>query len=283
MPKHIPPFDNRNLPLVEANNPTVPSIYFNRIVLKRGERYSHELPGYESAVNVAGGTVSVAVENSDVKVDRLGIRKDVWEGDPEAFYVPTGTKAEFEALTERCELYVAGGKSERAFEPFPVFQKDVFSIQYGSDATKTHRQIKHVLGKNFDGRVERLLVSELFTVGEGGWSGFPSHKHDANRPPVENRFEEAYHFRFHPKQGFGAQFGTLEGEEVGEVFHVRDGSTFLIDYGYHPCVSAPGYRMYYFTILVGETGRSLIQYFHPDHAHQVETIPGIKDMIAGFK
>ena len=26
-----------------------------------------------------------------------------------------------------------------------------------------------------------------------------------------------------------------------------------------------------------------VQYFHPDHAYQIETIPGIKDMIAKYK
>ena len=40
--------------------------------------------------------------------------------------------------------------------------------------------------------------------------------------------------------------------------------------------------MYYFTILVGQSQRSLIQYFQKTHAYQLETIPGIKDMIAKF-
>ena len=41
--------------------------------------------------------------------------------------------------------------------------------------------------------------------------------------------------------------------------------------------------MYYFTILGGLSQRSLVQYFQPDHAYQVETIPEIKDMIAKYK
>jgi 5-deoxy-glucuronate isomerase len=41
--------------------------------------------------------------------------------------------------------------------------------------------------------------------------------------------------------------------------------------------------MYYFTILGGLSQRSLVQYFQPSHADQLETIPGIKDMIAKFK
>jgi 5-deoxy-glucuronate isomerase len=48
-------------------------------------------------------------------------------------------------------------------------------------------------------------------------------------------------------------------------------------------VVAPGYEMYYFTILVGLSQRSLIQSFQKTHAYQLETIPGIKDMIAKYK
>ena len=50
-----------------------------------------------------------------------------------------------------------------------------------------------------------------------------------------------------------------------------------------PCVVAPGYEMYYFTILGGLSQRPLVQFFQPTHAYQIETIPGIKDMIAKFK
>jgi 5-deoxy-glucuronate isomerase len=48
-------------------------------------------------------------------------------------------------------------------------------------------------------------------------------------------------------------------------------------------VAAPGYEMYYFTILGGLSQRSLVQFFQPTHAYQVESIPGIKDMVAKFK
>jgi 5-deoxy-glucuronate isomerase len=56
-----------------------------------------------------------------------------------------------------------------------------------------------------------------------------------------------------------------------------------LDSGYHPCAVLPGYQMYYFTILGGLSQRSLVQFFQPTHAYQIETIPGIKDMIAKFK
>jgi len=68
----------------------------------------------------------------------------------------------------------------------------------------------------------------------------------------------------------------------GDAYHIVDGSTVCIDRAYHPCAALPGYEMYYFTILGGASQRPLVQYFQPSHAYQVETIPGIKDMIAKF-
>ena len=71
--------------------------------------------------------------------------------------------------------------------------------------------------------------------------------------------------------------------DKGDAYHLVDGSTICLDSGYHPCAVLPGYQMYYFTILGGLSQRSLVQYFQPSHADQLETIPGIKDMIAKFK
>ena len=79
------------------------------------------------------------------------------------------------------------------------------------------------------------------------------------------------------------QLLQYEDGRTGEAYHISDGSSVQIDRGYHPCVAAPGYEMYYFTILAGLSQRPLVQYFQPTHAYQVETIPGIKDMIAKFK
>ena len=39
----------------------------------------------------------------------------------------------------------------------------------------------------------------------------------------------------------------------------------------------------FFVFVESLTQRSLVQYFQPTHSYQIETIPGIKDMIAKFK
>ncbi|MCJ7875025.1 5-deoxy-glucuronate isomerase [Phaeobacter sp. J2-8] len=278
---HIAPYDNANTPIVDVDHDLVPLNYFNIVKLKAGDTFEYDVAGYETCVVPATGTVDVDVEGAVFsQIGNRGV--DVWDGEPEGVYAPTGTKVRL-SCTRDAEVFVAGAKFDRVLEPFEVRPDALDKVQYGSDDTKTHRKIKHILGATDHDRVGRLLVSELFTVGTGGWSGFPSHKHDTDRLPEETRHDETYNFRFKPDYGSGLQMLQRVDNEPGDAYHIVNGSTVLIDKGYHPCVALPGYEMYYFTILGGLTQRSLKQYFQPTHAEQLHTIPGIMDMVAKFK
>lgn len=279
---HIPPFENNNKPIVDINNSRVPLNYFNIVKLAKDQSFEYILPGYETCIVPATGTIDINVEGENY--DNIGKRiSNVWDEEPEGVYVPTNIKASFSCKTKRAEIFIAGAKYEKTLKPFAVRSNEIDLVQYGSDDTKTHRKIKHILGANQHSKVGRLLCNELYTVGQGGWSGFPPHKHDTDRLPDETRHDETYNYRFKPNHGFGFQLFQKEDGKVGEAQHIIDGSTVIIDKGYHPCVVAPGYEMYYFTILGGLSQRSLVQFFQPEHAYQIETIPGIKDMIAKYK
>jgi 5-deoxy-glucuronate isomerase len=279
---HFAPFENHNKPIIDVDHPHVPLNYFNIVKLQRGQSFTYQVPGYETSIVPATGTIDIEIEGVTFK--SLGQRVgDVWGGEPEGCYVPSSAKTSFTCVSANAEIFIAGAKYSAVLEPFDVRAADIDKVQYGSDDTKTHRKIKHILGTKYKDRVGRLLVSELFTVGAGGWSGFPPHKHDTDRLPLETRHDETYNFRFKPNHGFGMQLIQHEDGKVGEAHHIVDGSTIILPSGYHPCVAAPGYEMYYFTILGGLSQRPLVQFFQPTHAYQVETIPGIKDMIAKFK
>ncbi len=279
---HIPPFENANRAIIDCDDTRVPLNYFNIVKLARGQAFEYAVPNYETCIVPATGSVDVEIAGQAFSgIGNRGI--DVWDGEPEGVYVPVGAPARIVCISENAEIFIAGARFDTELEPFAVRTADIDMIQYGSDDTKTHRKIKHILGSKYHGHVGRLLVSELFTVGQGGWSGFPPHKHDTDRLPVETRHDETYNFRFRPPIGFGMQLVQKEDGKVGDAFHIVDGSTIILEKGYHPCVVAPGYEMYYFTILGGLSQRSLVQYFQPDHAWQIETIPGIKDMVAKFK
>jgi len=279
---HIPPHDNHNRPIIDVDHASVPLNYFNIVKLTAGQVFEYQVPGYETAIVPATGTVDVDIEGQ--AFNRIGQRGvDVWDGEPEGVYVSTAARARITCVSATAEIFIAGAKFDGVLPPFAVRADDIDKVQYGSDETKTHRKIKHIFGTKYRDRVGRLLVSELFTVGQGGWSGFPPHKHDTDRLPLETRHDETYNFRFRPNHGFGLQLVQREDGKIGEAFHLMDGSTVILENGYHPCVVAPGYEMYYFTILGGLSQRPLVQFFQPTHAHQIETIPGIKDMIAKFK
>ena len=278
---HIPPHDNANHPIVDVGHDLVPLNYFNIVKLKAGETFDYRLEGYETCIVPATGTVTVEVAG-ETYADIGNRGTDVWDGEPEGVYVPTNNAARITARTDT-ETFIAGAKYAETLKPFAVRRDELDLVQYGSDDTKTHRKIKHILGANHHDRVGRLLVSELFTVGAGGWSGFPSHKHDTDRLPTETRHDETYNFRFKPDYGSGLQMLQRTDNEPGDAYHIMNRSTVLIDKGYHPCCALPGYEMYYFTILGGLTQRSLKQYFQPTHEEQLHTIPGIMDMVARFK
>ena len=279
---HFPPYDNENKAIIDVEDSRVPLNYFNIVKLSRGQAFEYAVPGYETAIVPATGSVDVDVEG--VAFSALGNRAaDVWDGEPEGAYIPSGAKARMVCVSDAAEIFIAGAKYDKVLDPFDVRAGDIDLVQYGSDDTKTHRKIKHILGQKQADRVGRLLVSELYTVGAGGWSGFPSHKHDTDQLPDATRHAETYNFRFRPNYGSGLQLLQRDGDAVGEAYHILDGSTVCIDKGYHPCVVMPGYEMYYFTILGGLSQRPLVQNFQPTHADQLHTIPGILDMVAKFK
>lgn len=281
MPEHIPCYDNKNKAIVDESNNTVLDTYINRVVLREGEQHVHALAHYESCCTVLEGNCNIQTKHSIYK--GVGKRKALFEGKPDSVYVPLHDRAEIVATSPRVEILIAGGRAGNEYKSFRVEPEEVDTVQYGSDETKTHRKIYHILGQKQQGMVDKLLVSELFTVGAGGWSGFPPHKHHVDREGKESNHEEVYFFKFNPEHGFGAQFAYVNDDDFGPVYHIKQNSVIVLDKGYHPVVAAPGYEMYYFTILVGKTQRSLLQHFHPQHSYQLNTIPGIKDMIQKFK
>jgi len=278
---HIAPHDNHNRAIVDVNDALVPHVYFNIVRLTAGQTFDYRTPGYETCVVPSTGTVTVeTLGETFADIGNRGV--DVWDGEPEGVYVPTDTGTRITGLTDT-EVFIAGAQFAETLRPFAVRAADIDKVQYGSDDTKTHRKIKHILGAAYHDRVGRLLVSELYTVGAGGWSGFPSHKHDTDHLQDETRHDECYNFRFRPDYGSGLQMLQRVDNEPGDAYHIMNRSTVLIDKGYHPCCVLPGYEMYYFTILGGQSQRSLKQYFQPTHAAQLHTIPGIMDMVAKFK
>ena len=88
---HIAPYDNQNKPIVDVESEAVPLNYFNIVKLEKSQAFEYQVPGYETCIVPATGTVDVEVEG--VSYTALGNRgEDVWDGEPEGVYVPVGAK-----------------------------------------------------------------------------------------------------------------------------------------------------------------------------------------------
>ena len=84
---HIAPYDNQNSPLVDVDDATVPLNYFNVVKLTKDQVFDYQVPGYETCIVPATGTVDVEVEGYSASA--IGGRgEDVWDGEPEGVYVP---------------------------------------------------------------------------------------------------------------------------------------------------------------------------------------------------
>ena len=247
---HIAPFDNQNKAIVDAGDATVPLNYFNIVKLKKGEAFEYQVPGYETCIVPATGTVDVEVEG--FKASDLGGRgEDVWDGEPEGVMSPQGPRPRSSVNPKPPKPSWQGPNTTRCSIPSRSARMSLISCNTALTTQRPTARSSTSLGQKQHGKVGRLLVSELFTVGQGGWSGFPSHKHDTDRLPDETRHDETYNFRFRPNHGSGVQMLQREDGKSGDAYHIVDGSTICLDNGYHPCCVLPGYEMYYFTILGG--------------------------------
>jgi 5-deoxy-glucuronate isomerase len=278
MADFIKHFDNNNQPIVDSSSKSLDLTYFNLIRLREGEIYKIHIEAYETVWVVMHGNCDINISGKEFK--NIGKRQDIWSGKAESVYAPVKSSITVKANTD-IEIAVGGGKYDRQFEPFFIGQDDVKTVDVGSSETKSHRQIFHILGQHHKGRRGRLLVSELYAE-EGCWSGYPPHKHDTDNLPEETDFEEVYHYRFNPVNGFGGQYLMLE-DGTETCFVTRNGDTFAFARGYHPTSTSPGHQGYIFTILVGRTQESLIQNFKEEHRYLMDKIPGIKDMRDLFK
>ncbi|KAA0970982.1 5-deoxy-glucuronate isomerase [Aureimonas fodinaquatilis] len=269
--------DNANRSIVDAGNPHLPDVYFNRIRLASGESLTLDVPGFETVVVVQTGQCDVAVGTE--LFTGVGGRRDIWSGKADSVYLGTGQPFTITA-TSSLEAVVAGGAFTEARKPFRVGPDEVESVVVGSSDTKSKREIFHILGQNANDRAGNLLVSELYAE-DGCWSGYPPHKHDTHRNGETNH-AELYHYRYNPPTGFGAQFHYHD-NGTPEAVMTLDGDTYLLPTGYHPTVTSPGHSAYVFTILVGRDQRGLVQHFDQTHDHLIDYIPGLGAMRDKFK
>lgn len=222
----------------------------------KGDDYSFNSKDYEIGLIILTGKCNVTIDNA--RYNSLGARRNVFDGNAYALYIPNDKEVKIEALegveVAICKTRVKTEEEVKLIKPEDVVVRDVGVYNW-------RRDVKDIIDRRV--RAKRLLIGETINP-PGNWSSYPPHKHDTDNYPEEVRMEEVYFYRLNPSNGFGIQRVYTPERDIDEVYLIENDSLLLINRGYHPVVAAPGYQLYYLWILAGNI-RESIMYDDPEH------------------
>lgn len=221
--------------------------------LRRGDVIERPLQSRELCVVVLTGTADIGTWRD------VGSRLSIFDGGPDAAYLPPGRRVLIGAKSEQCEIALCWAPAKQGAEPALIRASDIKPFTRGSG--RTERTIRNILME--DRPAESLLVTEVLTPA-GNWSSYPPHKHDTDDPPRETYLEETYYHRMARPGGFAVQLVYTSDRSLDEAIQVRDGNVVLVPRGFHPVAAAPGYDLYYLNVMAGPRREWLIT-TDPDH------------------
>jgi 5-deoxy-glucuronate isomerase len=230
--------------------------------LERGDVLSRLTKRRELCAVMLSGTAEIKA--SEVRWNEVGARGSVFDGTPDAIYVPPRHEVVVTARSEHCEIALCWAPATNGAEPALIRAADIKPFRRGSG--RTERTIHNILME--DRPAESLLVTEVLTPA-GNWSSYPPHKHDTDDPPNESYLEETYYHRMARPEGFAVQLVYTEDRSVDEAIQVRDGDVVLVPRGYHPVAAGPGYDLYYLNVMAGPRRQWLVR-TDPAHRWQLD-------------
>ncbi len=239
---------------------------FRSFSLAEGEVARLDSPGQETAlVTISGGGVELAFDDRPSLI--LPGRPSVFDGLPWSAYLPAGSIARVIGRPlpgQRAVVALAQapltGRAGIGSEPIVVGPADVtIEIRGAGNCT---RQVNNIMMPGFP--ADRLLICEVFTP-SGNWSGWPPHKHDIDDMPREAVLEETYFYQFRRPEAWAIQRIYERDGSLDRIIPVRHGDVVIVDRGYHPFISTPGYDAYFLNALAGDR-RTMANSEDPDLA-----------------
>ncbi|GGG03077.1 5-deoxy-glucuronate isomerase [Paenibacillus abyssi] len=245
--------------IFQKDSPLLDYLAFGKLALVKGESYTGQTDGFETALVLLTGTAAITCEGQTWT--GLGGRSSVFDGKATAVYIPCHSGYSVQAETD-VEIAVCKVRAEQKCSPFVVRPEEIVVHQRGKRQWK--REVHDIIADKADGKVQRMILGETYND-PGHWSSYPPHKHDGEHYPEEPNLEEIYYYQVNPKQGFGVQLHYTKDGSIDDAYIIRHGDSFAIDKGYHPVSAAGGYQVYYLWFMAGESGRTLRPHDDPDH------------------
>ena len=228
------------------------------LMLKEGYSYNCETGNMEYGITILDGTCDIIGEGFDFK--SVGKRKNVFEGNATAVYIPKGEKFTVKAVSD-VRIVITACPAAEYFDPYVVNPEDVIVKTFGKPGFE--REVHFIMDERFAGN--RVYIGENYIKGNE-WTGFPGHKHDENTEN-EKFAEEIYYIEFDKETGYGIQQVYSADLLIDEAYTTRNGDFVEIPKAYHPGTVAPGYTGYLLWLMSCDE-RGLVSTADPEQAWQ---------------
>lgn len=231
--------------IITDRNSVLTFAEMDMLKLADGKSYEIDEKNKEFALIVLYG--SMKVEGKGFCFDKVGVRKNVFDGVGEAVYIGKDTPFKISAVGGDVKICVSKAPADKYFEPQCIRTANIKTKPLGKDsyartaAFNVAEQVK-----------ANLLYIGEFWVENGNWASFPPHKHDVDDMPTESFLDEIYYFEFDKPQGFGVQAVYSKDGEINEAYKVITGDAVEVPKGYHPFSVAPNYKNYCLWIMAGK-------------------------------
>jgi len=235
---------DRKEEIITKENSSLKLLEVDMVKLKGGESVNYDEKGKEFALIIISGRCTVT--GKDFSFDKIGERKDAFDGKATSVYIGKDTPYTLKAKGE-AKIAVCKSPAEKYFKPQLITPDKVIEKTLGKGS------YERIANFNINEKTEanNFYIGE-FWVKDGNWASFPPHKHDTDNMPYEGQLEEIYYFEFDRPEGFGVQMVYDKEGNIDEAYSVKSGDFIEIPKGYHPFVTAPNYNCYCLWIMAGK-------------------------------
>lgn len=231
---------------------------FSTINVDANNTFVFEPKGEEMALVLQKGDfVANVVYKGETVLDKVsGTRQCCFEERPTTIYLPPNAKIAIETK-EGAEFRIFTAPCEEGNSPYFCPPTDIEEGEPGAQLWKRkYRFIFGPSGKHNGEITKQLIVGESVSI-EGGWIGFPGHRHDFEVAGEEHPLEEIFSIRVKgPDNGPGTVINystdVVDGKRWNEFFVLeQDNNAIALPEGFHTSFAAPGCKEYLLWGLAG--------------------------------
>lgn len=211
--------------------------HLNMVVLHltRGQTFDITIEDNEYLAVVLSGVCNIRTNRENF--DRVGRRRDVFDGLPYAVYLPRQTEFVIEAVSETVEIASCWSPTTQDHAMRLITPVDIQPQLRGGG--QTSYQINPIVSTS--DLTHRLAVYEAYTPG-GNWAFYPPQAY--TQPNTDKPVELAMLHRQRRPHGYALQHIYTQDGDLNQVIQTTNNDITILPHGYQTLCVAPGHTAY---------------------------------------